>query len=163
MIRKATESNISDDAAGRVDALVMRSKALELYKPPFNFHCGYIFDSEGNMFSDMPTDAYVTRVRGWGRIGYMENPEKLQDTVGELIAEALTEFWGKDQPLEVPEWLRNKTNLDNEKKALVFKQHAIPANPINILLTAIFSAETPVGHWMRFPWGTSILGVFRKP
>jgi len=42
-------------------------------------------------------------------------------------------------------------------------KHAIPASPINTTLSAIFSAETPVGHWMRFPWGTSILGVFRKP
>jgi SAM-dependent methyltransferase len=52
---------------------------------------------------------------------------------------------------------------DDEKKALVLKQHAIPAKPINTLLTAIFCAETPLGHWMRFLWGTSILGVFKKP
>jgi len=51
---------------------------------------------------------------------------------------------------------------DVEKKALVRKQHSIPSSPINTALSAIFSAETPVGHWMRFPWGTSILGVFRK-
>jgi SAM-dependent methyltransferase len=52
---------------------------------------------------------------------------------------------------------------DDEKKALVLKQHAIPARLINTALSAIFSAETPVGYWMRFPWGTSILGVFKKP
>jgi len=52
---------------------------------------------------------------------------------------------------------------DDEKKALVLKQHAIPPKPINTLLTAIFCAETPLGHWMRFLWGTSILGVFKKP
>ena len=52
---------------------------------------------------------------------------------------------------------------DEERKALMVKQHAIPAVPINTMLSAIFSAETPVGLWMRFPWGTSILGVFRKP
>lgn len=51
---------------------------------------------------------------------------------------------------------------DDEKKALVFKQHVIPAKPINGVLSAIFNAETPVGHWLRFPWGTSILGVFQK-
>ena len=51
---------------------------------------------------------------------------------------------------------------DEEKKALVRKQHAIPAKPINYSLGTIFAAETPIGHWMRFPWGTSILGVFRK-
>lgn len=52
---------------------------------------------------------------------------------------------------------------DEEKKALVLKQHAIPVSPINTTLSATFSAETPLGHWMNFPWGTSILGVFRKP
>lgn len=51
---------------------------------------------------------------------------------------------------------------DDEKKILVLKQHAIPAKPINGVLSAIFNAETPVGHWLRFPWGTSILGVFQK-
>ena len=49
-----------------------------------------------------------------------------------------------------------------EKKAMAIKQHAIPAKPINASLSAIFAAETPVGHWINFPWGTSILGVFRK-
>lgn len=51
---------------------------------------------------------------------------------------------------------------DEEKKALVTKQHAIPPTPINGLLSAVFNAETPLGHWLRFPWGTSVLGVFRK-
>ena len=52
---------------------------------------------------------------------------------------------------------------DEEKKALVLKQHETPTKPINSALGAIFATETPVGHWMRFPWGTSILGLFRKP
>jgi hypothetical protein len=30
-------------------------------------------------------------------------------------------------------------------------------------LAAVFAAETPLGHFLRFPWGTSVLGVFRKP
>lgn len=51
---------------------------------------------------------------------------------------------------------------DSAKQALMIKQHAIPTKPINSTLSLIFAAETPVGHWMRFPWGTSILGVFRK-
>jgi hypothetical protein len=29
---------------------------------------------------------------------------------------------------------------------------------LNLPSTAIFSAETPLGHWLRFPWGTSVLG-----
>lgn len=51
----------------------------------------------------------------------------------------------------------------NNKKALALKQHAIPAKPINILLTAIFFAETQLGYSTRSLWGTSILGMFRKP
>ena len=51
---------------------------------------------------------------------------------------------------------------EQEKKALVLKQHQIPAKPINAALSAIFAAETPMGHWLQFPWGTSVLGVFQK-
>ena len=51
---------------------------------------------------------------------------------------------------------------EQEKKALVLKQHQIPAKPINAALSAIFAAESPIGHWLRFPWGTSVLGVFQK-
>lgn len=41
--------------------------------------------------------------------------------------------------------------------------HRIPPAWANRLLTAVFAAETPLGHWLPFPWGTSVLGVFRKP
>jgi len=72
----------------------MREKALQLYKAPFRHEYGYIFDSEGQMVADDAGES-VTRVRGWGRIGQMENAELLQDTVGDMIAEALTEYWNK--------------------------------------------------------------------
>jgi SAM-dependent methyltransferase len=48
------------------------------------------------------------------------------------------------------------------KAALIEKTHRVPSAPINGVLSAIFSAETPLGHFLNFPWGTSILGVFRK-
>lgn len=51
---------------------------------------------------------------------------------------------------------------EQEKKELFFKQHQTPSKPINATLSAIFAAETPVGHLLRFPWGTSVIGVFRK-
>jgi SAM-dependent methyltransferase len=51
---------------------------------------------------------------------------------------------------------------DEQKKKLVANAHRIPMAPINKLLTAIFCLETPVGHWVPFPWGTSVIGVFRK-
>jgi SAM-dependent methyltransferase len=41
--------------------------------------------------------------------------------------------------------------------------HRLPPRPINWLLRAIFAAETPLGLWLPFPWGTSVLGVFQKP
>jgi|SRR5579884_2069827 len=42
------------------------------------------------------------------------------------------------------------------------KTHRVPLRPINSALSFIFGLETPLGYWLPFPWGTSILGVFRK-
>jgi SAM-dependent methyltransferase len=39
----------------------------------------------------------------------------------------------------------------------------IPPRPLNKLLGGVFHCETPLGHLLPFPCGTSILGVFRKP
>lgn len=71
----------------------MRSKALALYSPPFRYEHGYIWDANNQMVADEAASSCL-RVRGWGRISYMENAEELQDAVGALIAEALTKFWG---------------------------------------------------------------------
>lgn len=88
----------------------LRKRVLALYKPPFSYHCGYIHDGEGNMVSDLPIGTIATRVRGWGRISYLENAEELQDTVGEMIAEALNQYWDKQNGLiPLPEgegWVR---------------------------------------------------------
>lgn len=75
----------------------LTAKALALYKPPFKFMYGYIHDADGRVVADNNVDAdnQVLRVRGWGRISYMENAEALQDEVGEVIAIALTEYWQK--------------------------------------------------------------------
>ena len=51
---------------------------------------------------------------------------------------------------------------DDEKMALMHKTHQVPPTPLNLPLTAIFAAETPLGHWLRFPWAISVLGVFRQ-
>ena len=50
-----------------------------------------------------------------------------------------------------------------QQRQLLQDNHKVPWAPLNLALTAIFGVETPLGHWLRFPWGTSILGVFRKP
>ena len=57
---------------------------------------------------------------------------------------------------------RFKMLSDNDKKRLMLKQHAIPAKPIKSFLSAVFNSETPVGYRLQFPWGTSLLGVFKK-
>ena len=73
--------------------------AMAIYKPPFFFRAGYIFDDEGNIFADMGSEddrqARIARIRGWGRISYMDKPEELQDAVGKQMAIALTEYWEK--------------------------------------------------------------------
>jgi hypothetical protein len=47
--------------------------------------------------------------------------------------------------------------------AIVRKTHRVPIAPINTLLGGVFAAETPAGYHVPFPWGTSVLGVFRRP
>lgn len=51
---------------------------------------------------------------------------------------------------------------EEEKAALSEEAHQVPFGPVNAMLSSIFALETPLGHKLRFPWGTSILGVFRK-
>ena len=51
----------------------------------------------------------------------------------------------------------------NEIFSLAERTHRVPAAPINAILKFVFSLETPLGLWLPFPWGTSILGVFQKP
>lgn len=50
-----------------------------------------------------------------------------------------------------------------EIEASMKKEHQVPQALINFILSKIFSAETPLGHHLKFPWGTSVLGVFEKP
>ncbi|MEJ7928439.1 class I SAM-dependent methyltransferase [Ramlibacter sp. AN1015] len=51
---------------------------------------------------------------------------------------------------------------EEQKRKLFVRSHRTPAAPVNEALSAVFAAETPFGHKVRFPWGTSMLGVFRK-
>jgi SAM-dependent methyltransferase len=41
------------------------------------------------------------------------------------------------------------------------RTHRVPAAPWNEALAAVFAAETPLGLHCRFPWGTSVLSVYR--
>jgi hypothetical protein len=64
-------------------------------------------------------------------------------------------------------WISRKTKSKQltgaELEAAIIKEHQVPTSFINSTLTKIFSAESPVGHYVHFPWGTSVLGVFEKP
>jgi 2-polyprenyl-3-methyl-5-hydroxy-6-metoxy-1,4-benzoquinol methylase len=42
------------------------------------------------------------------------------------------------------------------------RTHRVPHPAINRVLQAVFDLETPLGHFVPFPWGTSILAVLRK-
>lgn len=76
----------------------LRARAIALYKPPFKFDFGYIWDAGGQMAADqnLNEDGQILRVRGWGRISYLENAEALQDEVGEVIAIALSDYWNRN-------------------------------------------------------------------
>lgn len=55
-------------------------------------------------------------------------------------------------------------NMSREEiRVLLERTHDVPPAPANRILTAIFSMETPLGWYLPFPWGTSLLGVFEKP
>jgi len=57
----------------------------------------------------------------------------------------------------VPEGASREAEMAHLKRT-----HRVPAAPVNGLLSMVFALETPLSGIVRFPWGTSILGVLRK-
>ncbi len=51
---------------------------------------------------------------------------------------------------------------EQEVRQHLSQTHAVPSWPVNQALRLIFSLETPLGTWLSFPWGASILAVLRK-
>jgi SAM-dependent methyltransferase len=49
-----------------------------------------------------------------------------------------------------------------DKRQLFEREHRTPHPYVNGVLRKIFEAETGIGHAVRFPWGTSVLGIFEK-
>lgn len=109
---------------------LIRQRARGLYVPPFKFECGYIFDANGKMVADQDDGGRAQdsplRIRGWGRIGQLDDAEALQDEVGHLIAELLTRHWHTsvvDQLLR--NWLsawkagKDETGLVRRTKAIL--------------------------------------------
>jgi SAM-dependent methyltransferase len=68
--------------------------------------------------------------------------------------------------LVLSRWLtrrRASASSPDRVRELMRAMHRVPSPVANTLLGAVFACETPLGHYLPFPWGTSLLGVFRKP
>jgi 2-polyprenyl-3-methyl-5-hydroxy-6-metoxy-1,4-benzoquinol methylase len=52
---------------------------------------------------------------------------------------------------------------DEQKWRHIEKTHRVPASPVNEVLTRVLTLEASVGEAIRFPFGTSIVGVLRRP
>lgn len=52
---------------------------------------------------------------------------------------------------------------DDAKARLMERMHRVPGPVVNGAMAAIFGGETPLGHVLPFPWGTSVLAVLQKP
>jgi SAM-dependent methyltransferase len=51
----------------------------------------------------------------------------------------------------------------DQARQLLDRTHRVPSAPVNAALGLVFAAEAPLGWFQPFPWGTSVLGVFRRP
>ena len=75
-----------------------KQKALQILKPPFKLINGFIVDSAKPNQNIVADDGEVelgtvARLRGWGRLSYMDDGEQVQDAIGEVIAEALNQYF----------------------------------------------------------------------
>lgn len=77
-----------------------REAAKAVYTPPFKYMRGYIFDSQSLMVADddQVEGAVASRVRGWGRLGYLPNGAELQDEIGQMMADALNALYQPPAP-----------------------------------------------------------------
>lgn len=81
-----------------------RKEAMAVYTPPFKYLHGYIYDSQNLMVADDGDmkfgveGAVASRVRGWGRFGYMPNGAELQDEIGQMMADALNALYAGAAP-----------------------------------------------------------------
>lgn len=84
----------------------LRKIGLDFYKGPFHFDSmgGYVWargnrDTNGNqMFADLDqASERCARIRGWGALSYLKDVdcEALQDEIGRMFAEAITEYWDR--------------------------------------------------------------------
>lgn len=60
-------------------------------------------------------------------------------------------------------WAGRRAVLGGEREQAFRKMHQTPPTWLNYLLAKVFSWESLIGHQLRFPWGTSLVGVLQKP
>lgn len=75
---------------------------LGLLTPPFRYSWGYVWGSAHERVLDECGSAphgAAAQIRGWGRLSYMTefDPAKMQDELGHMYAQALTEYWDRQQ------------------------------------------------------------------
>ncbi len=103
-------------------------------------------------------DEYARHLRRYDRAGF----RRLADQTG-LVLKDVRYFMFFLSPLL---WLSRKLRPRPVGEEAILKafesEHKVPSPAVNRILTAVFSAESPIGHIIPFPWGTSILGVFEK-
>lgn len=90
----------------------LRKIGLEFYKGPFHFdHMGGYIWAKGEpgvtgnqMFADLEgASERCARIRGWGALQYLKGVdcEALQDEIGVMFAEAITEYWDRAKTTDV--------------------------------------------------------------
>ena len=91
---------------------------------------------------------------------------KLADKTGFVLHDARYFMFFLSPLLLVSRWLtRHKVAGSSSEgtRTISRAMHRVPNPMINFALKALFAAETPLGHYLRFPWGTSMLAVLQKP
>jgi len=92
--------------------------------------------------------------------------EKLAEETGFILRDSRYFMFFLSPLLIVSRWLTNRKVAKSSPDAArdVSKaMHQVPHPVVNGVLRSVFSGETPLGHLIRFPWGTSIFGLFQKP
>jgi 2-polyprenyl-3-methyl-5-hydroxy-6-metoxy-1,4-benzoquinol methylase len=103
-------------------------------------------------------DEYAKHLRRYNKSRF----QKLADESG-LVLKDVRYFMFFLSPLL---WLSRKIRSKHLEKQAVLKamadEHKVPSPILNKILSLVFCAESPLGHMIPFPWGTSILGILEK-
>lgn len=77
----------------------LKQKAIAILQPPFKLKRGFIYDSseDQNMVCDSGDCEIgtIARIRGWGRLSKLPEGSEIQDAIGEIIVEALNDYFNK--------------------------------------------------------------------